>query len=116
MLMDLFREGGWPMYPILSLGGTALVLALWSLRSPQRGLLAPVVGLLVASLLMGVLGTGLGLEQSVRHIREVAPEQRWIFLIGLGEALHCVNLALLLAVPTALAATVTAYRRLPRPQ
>jgi hypothetical protein len=108
-MVDIFREGGWPMYPILSLGGTALVLALWSLRSSHRGLGVMVVGLMASSLLFGLFGTCLGIGESVKHIREVPPESRWIFLIGLSESLRCVSLALALAVPTALALTASVY-------
>jgi len=111
---DFFREGGWPMYPILSLGATALVLALVAARAKERAPLAPLVGLTVATVLFGLLGTALGVDASVEHVRELPPEQRWIVLVGFREALHCTTLALLLAIPTALVGTIAFHRPAPR--
>lgn len=109
--MDFIREAGWPVYPVLALGLTALFLSLRHASAPQKGLLTLIVGFGVAGLLMGLLGTALGIDVTVEGITRIEPERRWIFLIGLKESMRNIELALLLGVPTALLATVGAYRQ-----
>lgn len=107
---ELIREGGWPMYPIVALGGAALLLALRYALYPQRSLRSLVLGVLAASVVMGVLGTALGVQASARAIGDVPDGQRWIFLIGLKESLNCLAAALTLALPTVLAIGAGSHR------
>ena len=108
--MEYIREAGWPVFLVLALGITALTVAVRYAVTPQRGVLTLIVGLGVASLLMAAFGTAVGLDTSIDGITRVEPERRWIVLIGLKESMRNIEFALLLAVPTALCATVGAYR------
>jgi hypothetical protein len=107
---DFLREGGWPMWPVLALGGSALVLSLRYAAFPQRSLRSLVIGLLVASVVMGVLGTILGLQRSIEGCRELPPNMGLLFLVGLKESLQCTAGALVLALPTALALGAGSHR------
>jgi cell division protein FtsX len=74
-----------------------------------------VVGaFLVLTLLVGVLGTVAGYQVSVRHIEQVPPDQRWIVLIGLSEALNNLVAALFLAALQTLIAAGAVLRRVDR--
>jgi hypothetical protein len=107
---QVLREAGWPIYPILALGGAALVLSLKFAAFPQRSLRSLVFGVLAASLFMGVLGTILGLQHSIEGAREAPPELRWMVVVGLQECLNCVAVALVMALPTALALGAGSHR------
>ena len=109
-MSEILHEAGWPIYPVLALGLTALLLALRHAVVPQRNLVTLIVGLGTAAFLMGLLGTVLGVEQSIRHVAELPPEKRWIVLLGLSESLHNAWVALSLLVPTAILAMVGSYR------
>src|SRR5689334_19398866 len=101
MLLNVMREGGWPMFPTMALGLAALVLSLRHALVPQRSLVPLVLGLGGAALMMGLFGTVVGVQTSAEGIRDAPPEMRWIFLIGLKESLHNLGVG-------ALAATVAA--------
>ena len=107
---EMFREGGWPMFPTVVLGAAALLSALRYALEPERSLRPLVLGLLAASVVMGVLGTALGVQASARAIGEVPPEQRYVFVIGLKEAAYCTVAALTLALPTVLALGAGSHR------
>jgi uncharacterized membrane protein HdeD (DUF308 family) len=108
--MDFIREGGWPMFPTLVLGIAALVLAVRYAARPERGQRALVNMVALVTLLMGILGTLLGVQLSANGIRDVGPDQKWIFLIGLAESLSCVLGALVLLIPTMIFAGIGGYR------
>lgn len=90
-MIDFFRAGGWPMWPILV---TGLILNLYAVRYAQRpepqrrGL---VRSLAIVNLLTGVLGTVLGLIATTVHLAPHLPDKAYLCLIGLGESLN--NLA-----------------------
>jgi hypothetical protein len=108
--MNMFiRQAGWGIYPVLLFGFVGLVLALRHAARPTRGGTSLVVGLSVATLLLGALGTVTGLQVSATHIGEVSDVGR-IFLYGMAEALNNLIAALLFAVLHALAGTIGAYR------
>jgi hypothetical protein len=91
--MDVIREAGWPIFPILAFGLASLVAGWRYARSGRRELVPLVVGLGAATLLLGIIGTALGVQLSASHIGQVPPADRWIFLIGLKESLHNLTVA-----------------------
>jgi hypothetical protein len=91
--MHVIHEAGWPIYPILAFGFASLVAGWRYARAGQRDHLPLVLGLGAATLLLGILGTCLGVQTSAAHIGEVPPENRWFFLIGLKESLHNLTVA-----------------------
>jgi hypothetical protein len=107
---QIIREAGWPIYPILALGGAALVLSLKYAAFPQRSLRSLVSAILAASLVMGVLGTILGLQHSIEGLHDLPPDERWIVFMGLRECLNCAVMALTLALPTVLALGAGSHR------
>lgn len=108
--MDFIREGGWPMFPTLGLGIAAFILAVRYAARPEPGQKSLVHMVALVTLLMGVFGTALGVQVSAAAMRGVAPDQKWIFLIGLAESLNCVLGALALLIPTLIAAGIGGYR------
>lgn len=108
--MDFIREGGWPMFPTLGIGIAALVLAVRYAARPERGQRSVVHMVALITLLMGIFGTLLGMQISAQAIRNVGPEHKWIFLIGLAESLNCVLGALVLLMPTLIFAGIGSYR------
>src|SRR5262249_41497155 len=109
-MSDLIREAGWPVFPILLLGGGALLVALRHAAIPQRSLVPLALGLIAATVVMGFFGTALGMQASAEAIGRVEPERRWIFLIGLKESLGCLDVALALALPACLGLGWGSYR------
>lgn len=104
------QEAGWPIYLVIIVGAASLTCALQYARAPRRDLFALVVGLAVATVLFGALGTVLGVQMSASGIGRVAADQRWIFLLGLKESLWNLAAALAIATVDALVVTVGAVR------
>ena len=69
-----------------------------------------VRNLSVLTLLMGMLGTVLGLQHTVRHVEQVEPGMRWIFVVGLRETLNNFDAAMLILIPTMLCYTAAMFR------
>lgn len=103
-MLDIIHEAGWPVFLVLLSGFGALALALRQAIAPSRGGKHLVRGLLVTTVLLGVLGTAIGVQVSANAIREVPSDQRWIFLLGLKESLHNLTIALVLTVPSVILA------------
>jgi hypothetical protein len=113
-MREWFLEGGWPMYPITVLGVLTLIGSVRYARAPGRDRLAHLIGFGVAVLLVGVLGTGLGLEHAARGTFEGPPETRHYILAGFCEAMHCLEAALCFAITSTLIATAGHRPKLPR--
>ncbi len=58
----------------------------------------------------GALGFVTGLINTFRYIEGVKPDERWVWMLGAGESLNCIALALVLTVLAALAASAGAFR------
>jgi hypothetical protein len=112
-MCEFVNEAGWPIYPIMAFGISGLILSLRHARAPERRLMPLVLGLCVATAIMGVLGTVLGLQHSIRGVSRGVPEERWIIftLLGLREALNCFVGTMILVLPATLAAMLGAYRQ-----
>lgn len=99
-MLDIIREAGWPVFSVLLFGLGSLGLSVRQAVAPSP-VLAPLLrSLLLATLLLGVLGTAIGVQVSASAIGEVSPDKRWIFLLGLRESLHNLTIAVVLVVPS----------------
>ena len=108
---EFVREAGFAIWPVLFFGGICLLNAGLHAFRPRRERLALVIGSGVGTLLIACLGTVVGLQKSVAPLADVAAETRWIFLLGLREALdNLVAAFAIVAIATALA-TLGSYRR-----
>jgi hypothetical protein len=110
-MSEILREAGWGVYPVLLFGVTSLVLAVWYAVKPQPRFLPLIVGFGVATILAGFLGTMTGLQHAVSGLPQAAPDRRWIFLLGLREALHNMVMAFVIECIVTLVATVGGYRQ-----
>ncbi|MBL9041840.1 MAG: hypothetical protein JNM83_09585 [Myxococcales bacterium] len=110
ILSDFFNEAGWPIFPTLAFGVAALSIAIKMIDKPTEQLASLVRNLSVLTLLMGMLGTVLGLQHTVRHVEQVEPGMRWIFVVGLRETLNNFDAALLILIPTMLCYTAAMFR------
>lgn len=111
MTKFLFAAGP-PVWLVLALGVAALAAAVLHLRNRQARSLSLAIGFTVAALAAGTLGTVLGFQRSVAHLAEVAADRRWIYLLGLGESLN--NLVVALAA-TIVVSLILGARNVRRP-
>lgn len=109
-MREILHEAGWGIYPVLLFGVSSLVLSVWYAVKPQRRLLPLIIGFGVATIIAGFLGTMTGLQHAVSGLHEVTADRRWIFLIGLKEALHNLVMAFVIECTVTLVATVGSYR------
>ena len=110
-MLNAIREGGWPMYVVLVVGVASLTAAWRYSRDGRKDLLGVVIGLMAAALLAGVFGTAAGVMVSIDHIGEVAPDQRWIVLIGFKESLNNLAMATVFGFADALLLARGQWRR-----
>jgi hypothetical protein len=90
--MDFIRDAGVGVYPVLVSGVLSVAWAVQYARTREPDALSKLVMLGLLTLVFGALGTLTGLQVSVRYIAAI-PE-KWLFLVGLREALNNVVLAL----------------------
>jgi hypothetical protein len=109
-MLETFRLGGTPMYPICALGLLSILAAVRYAVRPERRYVPLVVALGVSTLLTGVFGFVAGLSQSFLYIGDVKPEQRFLSIIGAGESLVNVSFAFALVAAAAIAVTVGTWR------
>ena len=105
-----FREGGFPMWITLVFGLLAIGSAARYALRPWRRHLPPMISLAAMTLFSGVFGLVTGLIKSLHALPQVGPDQRWIWLVGLGESLQNVAFAMALVGVAALAAILGTWR------
>ncbi len=89
-------EAGWPIWPVLALGVASLVgAARVAFARAERG---TAVALVAATIVMGALGTVLGLQHALEGIDTRGTIANVYYLVGLREALQNVMVALAFAV------------------
>jgi hypothetical protein len=114
MWSNFFTNGGWGMYPV-SIWGFVLVAAgvLYVVR-PERRIAPIVVTAGVLTFCAGLLGSAVGIVNTLNYARQLAPAERLESIgVGCAESLHNLVLALMLIVVAgilALAGTVRASR------
>lgn len=111
--MKAFRLGGWGMYPTALFGILLVAVAVRYAVRPERRFVPLLVCLGIVTLLAGALGFVTGFIKMM----DGATSGRWpgpehvVAMVGLGESLHNVALALLLTMFAALAATIGAFKQ-----
>ena len=109
-MREAFYMGGWGMYPTAFFGLLMLGVSIRYALQPERRFLPLQISLGLVTLFSGALGFVTGLIASFSHLGEVPPDQKWISLVGVGESLHNVALALILVIVATLLASVGAVR------
>lgn len=109
-MIEAFKMGGFGMYPTLVFGLLLVAVSIRYAISPERRFVPLQITLGILTLVAGGLGFVTGTIKSFLAMGEVTPDARWIWMLGLGEALNNVALALALIVIGTLAATVGAFR------
>ena len=105
-----FRDGGFPMWITLVFGLLAIGAAARYALRPWRRHLPLMISLTLMTLLSGAFGLVTGLIKSLQALPQVGPDQRWIWLVGLGESLQNAAFALALAGVATLAAIAGTWR------
>jgi hypothetical protein len=109
-MRDIILEAGWPIFFIFAFGFAALAIALRHALVPQRSLVPLIVGAAAITLLFGVFGTTVGLIHAIEGTMRLPPDQRYIWVIGLKEALHDVGAAFALVILAAPLAAIGSFR------
>lgn len=112
LLLEAFRFGGWPMYPTLVFGITLVAAAVHHAKHPGARQLVLVQNLRLATLLSGLLGSIFGLIHSLQGLGGLLPDQPHgkYALIGLGESINNIGLALVMILMATLVTTIGATR------
>jgi len=95
---EAFHQGGWGMYPTAIAGLIAIAAAVHFVRNPDPERIASVRGLAALTFLIGCLGSVTGMIKSFTSIGGDADVPVRYALIGLGESLNCVALAMVCMV------------------
>ena len=106
-----FEEGGWGMYPTMVFGFLLVAAAVFTLLRPERRW-PLVVSLGVATFGAGLMGTTVGVINTMKYVVHKAPEaDRLVFMAqGVAESLNNLELALFIVIPTALVCAAAALR------
>lgn len=107
---EAFHQGGFGMIPTSIFGLLLVVASIRYAMSPERRFVPLQVSLGIMTLASGGFGCVTGLIKCLTHLGGVPADARFIWLIGLGESLCNVALALGVVTVAAIAASVGAYR------
>ena len=115
-LTEAFHEGGWPMFPILIVGILLIIAAGRYAVQPEARQLLVVRSLGKVTLGLGVLGSVLRMIHCLGAIGQLPSDMvTKITLLGLGESINNLALALILGILAGLVTTVGALRALDAP-
>jgi hypothetical protein len=107
-----FQEGGWGMWPTLFFGLGALALAARYALKPNAALSRGLIGITIATVFSGVLGTAMGFINTFKYAAKMpSNEQLPIAMIGVSESLWNIVLAMVFAVLVALIGAAGGMRR-----
>lgn len=109
-MKEAFTMGGWGMYPTLIFGLLMVAAAVRYAQAPERRYVPLGVSLGIMTLASGGLGFVTGVIKSLMAMDGVAPDKRWIWMLGVGESLHALALALGLVTLGSVVAAIGAYR------
>ncbi|MFO0567640.1 MAG: hypothetical protein U0263_18425 [Polyangiaceae bacterium] len=110
-MKDFFVAGGFAMYPILGLGFLLVAASVLQALRPGARYSRLVLALGTGTLMLGVLGSTLGVCLSCRYIHQVPGErQLGILAMGIDESLHNLVLASIFVVLSSLIFAVGALR------
>ena len=94
-MIDFIHEAGYGIFPVIFFGIFGLVVSVRHASAPTRDRVPLVVGLALATVLMGILGAVVGVQTSARAMMGDTPIR--IFLFGLRESLNNMVAAFLFA-------------------
>jgi uncharacterized membrane protein HdeD (DUF308 family) len=80
-----FMAGGFAMWLTLVFGILTVVAAASYAARPSRAYVPLTLSLGVMTCLSGGLGFVTGLVKSLNALPRVSPDERWIWMVGLGE-------------------------------
>lgn len=109
-MREAFHMGGWGMYPTAFFGVLMIGISIRYALQPDKRYVPLQVSLGIMTFLAGALGFVTGLIASFSHLDQVPADHKWISLLGVGESLNNVALALALIQTAMLAIAVGAYR------
>lgn len=114
-MLESFRLGGWGMYPTLFFGAIAIIAALVYAMRPERRFVPIVAASSLLTLTSGLLGFVTGCIATAQYVERVSDQT--LIVVGVGESLNNVALALVLIAFALLAVTLGALRiaRVPAP-
>jgi hypothetical protein len=109
--LELFRDGGWGMYPTLACGLVLLAAALKYALRPERRFVPLLVALNILTLSAGALGFVSGVITTARHLEGVGETRSTLVaFLGVGESLNNVAFALMFVTAGAIAVTLGAWK------
>ena len=109
-MVDAFHRGGWGMIPTALFGLLLIAASVRYAISPERRFVPLQVTLGIMTLASGGLGFATGLIKSISSVETATSDLRFIWVLGMGESLNNVALALGLHTLGAIAASVGAWR------
>lgn len=107
---EAFRIGGWGMYPTTLVGLILLATAALYARQPTMRRLRVIANLRLLTLLTGSLGFVAGVIRSFTHAPEETSDVVRLAIIGVGESLANIGLALGMLVIATILTTLGAAR------
>lgn len=110
-MLDFMRLGGFTMFPILALGVMTIAASARYAARPEPALRRLPRALGRLTLLLGLMGTTLGCVVTLVSMGNVPPEERFIAMVGVGESLTNLSLALGLVVVASAIRVVGTVRR-----
>jgi hypothetical protein len=105
-----FELGGPGMIPTAIFGVLLVAAAVKYALSPEKRWVPLMLSLGLMTLFAGSLGFVTGMIKSCSAIGTAPPDERYVTVIGLGESLHNIALALVLCLLAAMATAVGALR------
>jgi len=105
-MMEAFVSGGPGMIPTAIFGIIMICVAALYARRPDKRYVPLQISLGILTLASGSLGLVIGLIKSLGALGRVDPGDRYIWLVGMGESLNNVALALGIIVAAVLIASI----------
>ncbi len=109
MILDSFHNGGWGMWPTLVVGLMMIGVSARYAVSPDRRFVPLIVASSVLTFLTGALGFVTGLIATSQYYDMFAAPPN-VVVVGFGESLNDVGLALVLLAVGMIAVTVGTAR------
>lgn len=111
-MREMFQMGGFGMYPTSLFGLLLVGVSIRYAMKPESRFIPLQVTLGLLTLFAGCLGCVTGFITTFSHLMEIkgGDDAKWIPLMGVGESLANVALALALVVMAVIAASVGAAR------